>query len=274
MTHQRLLKVLSLVAVVLFLIVWVFPIVWTVFTSLKLPVDIFAYPPSLKFKPTEFNFNQVLGGDQTVVPNLITSIILSVCTTALAMLAGVPLAYVFARIHMRGKGILALYTLFTYLIPRIGLVIPLFVIMRKLHLTDTYVGLIVVYLSFTLPLAVWLMVAYFEVIPPAMEEAARVEGASRLRAFWHVILPQVRGGMAATTVFVFIMAWNEFLFAIVLGGNKVKPITVSMYNFISVEQTLWGPLTATAVVAMLPVVALGLVAQKEIVKGLSAGAVK
>ncbi|MGH3413280.1 MAG: carbohydrate ABC transporter permease [Marmoricola sp.] len=274
MTHSRLLKVLSAVSVVLFLVVWVFPIAWTAITSLKLPVDIFAYPPSLSFSPSPSNYQEVLGGDESVLSGLLTSVIISVTSTFLAMLFGAPVAYVFARIKMLGKGVLALYTMFTYLIPRIGLVIPLFVIMRKLDLTDTYIGLIIVYLSFALPLAIWLMVAYFEVVPIEIEEAARCDGASRLLALWHVVLPQVRGGMAATTVFVFITAWNEFLFAIVLGGDNVHPITVSMYDFISVQQTLWGPLTATAVIAMLPVVALGLVAQKEIVKGLSAGAVK
>lgn len=272
--HHRVLQGLSVLGVVIFLVVWVFPILWTLITSLKFPVDIFAFPPSLGFTPTGNNYAQILGGDVSVLGNLVTSLIISVGTTALAMVVGVPLAYVFARVRMPGKGVLALYSLFTYLIPRIGLVIPLFVIMRKLHLTDTYVGLTLVYVCFTLPLAIWLMVAYFENVPHEMEEAARVDGARRWGALWHVVLPQTRGGLAATTVFVFVQAWNEFLFAIVLGGNKVRPVTVSMYNFISVEQTSWGPLTATAVIAMLPVVALGLIAQKEIVKGLGAGAIK
>lgn len=274
MTYTRLLKVLSAISVLLFLVVWVFPIAWTAMTSLKFPVDTFAYPPSFAFSPTGSNYQEVLGGDESVISGLVTSVIISLGSTFLAMLFGAPVAYVLARINMTGKSVIALYTMFTYLIPRIGLVIPLFVIMRKLGLTDTYIGLIVVYLSFALPLAIWLMVAYFEVVPLEIEEAARCDGASRLLALWHVVLPQVRGGIAAATVFVFITAWNEFLFAIVLGGNNVHPITVSMYNFISVQQTLWGPLTATAVIAMLPVVALGLIAQKEIVKGLSAGAVK
>ena len=274
MTRLRILNLLTPIAVGLFLVVWVFPLVWTLLTSFKLPVDTFAYPPKLWFSPTGLNYEQILAGEQSVLQDVGTSLIVAVPTTVLSMVLGAPVAYVFARISMPGKGILAFYTLFTYLIPRVGLVIPLFVIMRKLELTDTYLGLIIVYLSFTLPLAIWLMVAYFEVIPVEMEEAGRMDTATRLQAFWHIVLPQVRGGLAATTIFVFIMAWNEFLFAIVLGGSDVRPVTVAMYNFISVQQTMWGPLTATAVIAMLPVVALGLVAQKEIVKGLSAGAVK
>lgn len=274
MRTTRLLQILAVVAVIAFLLVWVFPIAWTLLTSLKLPIDMFAYPPAFLFTPDLLNYTDVLGGDVSVLADLGTSIIIATSSTAIAMAAGVPMAYAFARLRFRGRALLAGYTLFTYLIPRIGLVVPMFVIIRTLQLSDTHVGLIIVYLSFTLPMSIWLMVSYFEVVPQEMEEAARVDGATRWAAFWHIVLPQVRGGVAATTVFTFVMAWNEFLFAIVLGGTHVRPVTVAMYNFISVEQTQWGPLTATAVIAMLPVVALGLVAQKEIVQGLSAGAVK
>lgn len=274
MNPRRLLPLLSLVALGLFLVVWVFPIVWTLLSSLKTPVNIFAYPPKWLFSPTGMNYAEVLGGGRSLLSDLGTSLIVAGASTMIAMTAAVPLAYVFARIRLPLKGFLALYTLFTYLIPRIGLVIPFFVIMRTLGLTDTYAGLIFVYLSFTVPLAVWLMVSYFEDVPHDLEEAARTDQASRLQALWHVVLPQVRGGIAVSTVFVFIMAWNEFLFAISLGGEDVRPVTVAMYNFISIQQTLWGPLTAASMIAMLPVVVLGLIAQKEIVKGLSAGAFK
>ena len=107
-----------------------------------------------------------------------------------------------------------------------------------------------------------------------MEEAAFLDKANRLQTLWHVILPQVRGGIAVTVIFVFLNAWNEFLFAVVLSGNTVRPVTVAMFNFVSVEQTLWAKLAAVSVLAMLPVVILGIVAQKNIVKGLTVGAVK
>ena len=118
------------------------------------------------------------------------------------------------------------------------------------------------------------MVSYFEDIPYEMEEAALLDRAGRWRAFWHVVLPQVRGGIAVTTVFVFLNAWNEFMFAVLLGGNHVRPVTVAMFNFISVEQTQWAKLAAGAMVAMAPVILLGLFAQRHIVKGLTVGAVK
>ena len=135
-------------------------------------------------------------------------------------------------------------------------------------------GLTVIYLTFSLPFAIWLMVSYFEDIPLEMEEAALLDRAGRLRALWHVILPQVRGGIAVTTIFVFLNAWNEFMFAVVLGGNRVRPVTVAMFNFISVEQTQWARLAAGAMLAMAPVIVIGLFAQRHIVKGLTVGAVK
>ncbi|MBM3367851.1 MAG: carbohydrate ABC transporter permease, partial [Betaproteobacteria bacterium] len=119
-----------------------------------------------------------------------------------------------------------------------------------------------------------LMVSYFEDVPYEMEEAALLDRAGRWGALWHVVLPQVRGGIAVTTVFVFLNAWNEFMFAVVLGGNTVRPVTVGMFNFISVEQTQWAKVAAGAMVAMAPVILLGLLAQKHIVKGLTVGAVK
>ncbi|HEY1795596.1 MAG TPA: carbohydrate ABC transporter permease, partial [Stellaceae bacterium] len=125
-----------------------------------------------------------------------------------------------------------------------------------------------------LPFAIWLMVSYFEEIPREMEEAALIDRASRLKALWHVILPQVRGGISVTVVFVFLNAWNEFLFAVVLGGRNVRPVTVGMFNFISLEQTQWGRVSAAALIAMAPVILLGLLAQRHIVKGLTLGAVK
>jgi multiple sugar transport system permease protein len=118
------------------------------------------------------------------------------------------------------------------------------------------------------------MVSYLEDIPREMEEAALLDRAGRVRTLLYVILPQVRGGIAVTMIFVFLNAWNEFLFAVVLGGNRVRTVTVAMFNFISVEQTLWAKLAAAAMVAMAPVIVLGIIAQRHIVKGLTVGAVK
>ena len=190
------------------------------------------------------------------------------------MLLALPAGYAIARLRYPGKRASGFYVLATQMLPPVGLVIPYYLALQKVGALDTYFGMVLIYLTFSLPFAIWLMVSYFEDIPYEMEEAALLDRAGRLRALWHVILPQVRGGIAVTTVFVFLNAWNEFLFAVVLGGNKVRPVTVAMFNFISVEQTQWAKLAAGAMVAMAPVILIGLLAQRHIVKGLTVGAVK
>lgn len=256
------------------LVVWSFPVLWALLTSFKTERDVLAYPPTLIFTPTLANYADVLFGSASVLPNLWSSFVVASVATALAMLIAIPAAYALARLEFPARHGAGFYVLATQMLPPVGLIIPYYLVLQKLAMLDTYSGLVVIYLTFSLPFAVWLLVSYFEDIPREMEEAALLDRAGRLRALWHVILPQVRGGIAVTTIFVFLNAWNEFLFAVVLGGNRVRTVTVAMFNFISVEQTLWAKLAAGAVLAMAPVILLGLLAQRHIVKGLTVGAVK
>jgi multiple sugar transport system permease protein len=257
-----------------FLLAWVFPIVWSILNSLKTERDILAYPPKLVFAPSLEAYRDVLFGSASILPNLWSSFVISIGTTAITMLLAVPAAYALARLRVPGKKFAGFYILATQMLPPVGIIIPYFLILRNIGWMDTYQGIILIYLSFSLPFAIWLLVSYFEDIPFEMEEAAYLDGASRLRTLWRIIIPQARGGIAVTVVFVFLNAWNEFLFAVVLSGNTVRPVTIAMFNFVSVEQTLWAKLAAASVLAMLPVIVLGIAAQRHIVKGLTVGAVK
>ena len=270
--HAR--RVLLTFAAAAILFVWAFPVVWAVVVSLKSESEVLAYPPRVFFEPTLRNYRDALSGGLSILPSLVTSLILASATTVLTILLAVPAAYAFARLRLPAKKGLGFYTLATQMIPPVGLVIPYFLILNRIGWLDTYQGMITVYLTFSLPFAIWLMVSYLEDIPHEMEEAALLDKASRLQALWHVILPQVRGGIGVTTVFVFLNAWNEFLFAVQLGGKDVRPVTVAMHNFVSIEQTLWAKLAAAALIAMLPVIVIGILAQRQIVKGLTVGAVK
>ena len=256
------------------LTVWVFPILWGLLTSLKTERDVLAYPPQLIFEPTARNYVEVLFGSASILPNLFSSVVIAGSTTLLTMLLAIPAAYALARLDLPAKRASGFYVLATQMLPPVGLVIPYFLALQRVGWLDTYQGMIAIYLTFSLPFAVWLLVSYFEDIPREMEEAALLDRAGRLRAFLLVVLPQIRGGIAVTVIFVFLNAWNEFLFAVVLGGNNVRPVTVAMYNYISVEQTQWARLAAAAMLAMAPVILLGLAAQRHIVKGLTVGAVK
>ena len=256
------------------LAVWAFPVIWGLLTSFKTERDVLAYPPVWLFEPTLDNYREVLFGTSSILPNLGSSVIVATASTLLTMLIAVPAAYALARLRFPGRKTSGFYVLATQMLPPVGLIIPYYLVLQKIGMLDSYSGLTAIYLTFSLPFAVWLMVSYFEDIPFEMEEAALLDRAGRLRALWYVILPQVRGGIAVTTVFVFLNAWNEFLFAVVLGGNRVRPVTVAMFNFISVEQTQWARLAAGAMLAMAPVILIGLAAQRHIVKGLTVGAVK
>jgi multiple sugar transport system permease protein len=272
---RRTLRLALLVAIsAIFLLAWVFPVAWSILNSLKTERDALAYPPKLVFTPTLEAYRDVLFGPSSMLPNLWSSVVISVGTTVITMLMAVPAAYALARLRVPGKRFAGFYMLATQMLPPVGIIIPYFLILRNIGWMDTYQGIILFYLSFSLPFAVWLLVSYFEDIPFEMEEAAYLDGASRLRTLWRIIIPQVRGGVAVTVVFVFLNAWNEFLFAVVLSGNTVRPVTIAMFNFVSVEQTLWAKLAAVSVLAMLPVIVLGIAAQKHIVKGLTVGAVK
>jgi multiple sugar transport system permease protein len=274
MSGRRIRLVAGVAASSAFLLAWVFPIVWSVLNSFKTEQDVLAYPPKLVFSPTLAAYRDVLFGSSSILPNLWSSFVISVGTTIVTIVLAVPAAYALARVRMPGKRLAGFYVLATQMLPPVGIIIPYFLVLRNIGWIDTYQGMILIYLSFSLPFAIWLMVSYFEEIPLEMEEAAYLDGASRLRALWRIIIPQVQGGIAVTVVFVFLNAWNEFLFAVVLSGNTVRPVTIAMFNFVSVEQTLWAKLAAVSVLAMLPVIVLGVVAQKNIVKGLTVGAVK
>jgi multiple sugar transport system permease protein len=271
---KRLRTLLLVALATVLLAIWAFPVLWALLTSFKTERDVLAYPPTIIFEPTLRNYADVLFGSASLLPNLLSSTIVAGVSTTVTLLLAIPAAYALARLELPAKRASGFYVLATQMLPPVGLIIPYYLVLQKVGMLDTYSGLIVIYLTFSLPFAIWLMVSYFEDIPREMEEAALLDRAGRLRALWYVILPQVRGGIAVTTIFVFLNAWNEFLFAVVLGGNRVRPVTVAMFNYISVEQTLWAKLAAGAMLAMAPVILLGLLAQRHIVKGLTVGAVK
>ena len=254
--------------------VWAFPVLWAFLTSFKTERDVLAYPPMFFFTPTLSNYKEVLFGTSSILPNLWSSLVVTCSATFLTLCFAIPAAYSLARLRYPFRRASGFYILATQMLPPVGLVIPYYLALQRFGWLDTYSGMVIIYMTFSLPFAIWLLVSYFEDIPYEMEEAALLDRAGRWRALWFIVLPQVGGGIDVTTVFVFLNAWNEFMFAVVLGGNRVRPVTVAMFNFISVEQTQWAKVAAGSMVAMAPVILLGLLAQRHIVKGLTVGAVK
>ena len=266
-------SILTLLATFI-LLIWILPLIWSVFVSLKSEIEVMAYPPNIFFEPTLNNFRDAISGSLSIVSELADSLIIANITTTLTLLLSIPAAYSLARLNLVGKKKLGFYVLATQMIPPMGLVIPYYLILGKFGWLDTYHGMIIVYMTFSLPFAIWLMVSFMEDIPREMEEAAFLDKASRVKTLLYIIIPQVKGGIAVTTLFTFMNAWNEFLFAVQLSGNKVRPVTIAMYNFVSVEQTMWAKLCAAALIAMIPVIIIGIIGNNHIVKGLTLGAVK
>ena len=203
------------------------------------------------------------------------SLVVAGATTVLCVAAGALAAYALARLRFRGKGLILGFVLAVAMFPQISIVSPLFLLLRSLGLIDTYPGLVLPYLTFAMPLAVWLLVGYFRQIPPELEEAARMDGASRWQALTRIVLPLAVPGLATTAILTFIYSWNEFLFALSFTlGPERQTVPVAIALFRGQYQVPWGQVLAAAVLATAPVAALVLVFQRRIVQGLTSGAVK
>jgi ABC-type glycerol-3-phosphate transport system permease component len=203
------------------------------------------------------------------------SLIVAGSTTLFCVTIGSLCAYALARLRFRGKTLLLGGILAVSMFPQIAIVSPLFLLLRSVRLINTYPGLVLPYLTFAMPLAVWLLVGYFRQLPAELEEAAMVDGASRLRAFREVIVPLALPGLAATAILTFVYSWNEFLFALSFTlGPERQTVPVAIALFRGQYQVPWGQVLAAAIVATAPVAVLVLAFQRRIVQGLTAGAVK
>ena len=258
------------------------PLIWILMMSFKSKMDVIAVPPKFFFTPTLDNYKALFGlsGGETLVSGSAflsyfkNSLILSIGSVLLGLVLGLPAAYAIARLRFKGKESLA----FTYLsfrfVPEITIILPLYVIYQKLHLYNTYIGLILVYQLIALPLMVWMMRSYFEEIPIAIEQAAQTEGYSWFDAFRKLVLPLAAPGMAATLVLAFIFCWNNFVFGLMLGGNSTQPVTVGLLSFMGTNEVQWGLMAAATMVAILPLFILALAVQRYMIRGLTFGAVK
>lgn len=257
------------------LVVTLFPLYWTVNTSFKPAEATVTSPPAfVPENPTLDGYVNVLF-ETGALDNLINSMIVSVGATALALLIGVPAGYAYARNAGKvGGKHTAFWILSIRMFPPIAPILPLFFIFRRLDLVDTFPAMILLYLTFNVPLVVWLMRSFFQDVPEAVEEAALIDGYSRFQAFYKVALPLVAPGLVATTLLVWVFSWNEFQFALVFARNSVKTYPPLIPTLVGGHATLWNQIAALSTMAMLPVIAISLLMQKRLVRGLTLGAVK
>jgi multiple sugar transport system permease protein len=249
----------------------IFFFLWMLSLSVKYEIDNASYPPV--FIPDRFawqNYVDVLTSNRFVT-YFFNTLIVTGSSTLAALLVGVPAGYGIARMQAHRSAIVILIARIT---PGLSYLIPLFLLFQWLGLLGTLVPQIIIHLVVTVPIVIWIMIGYFETTPMELEEAAVIDGATRWQVFRHVALPIAKPGIAVAFILAVIFSWNNFVFGIVLAGRETRTLPVAVYNMISFDQLSWGPLAAAALIVTFPVLLLTVFAQRQIVAGLTAGAVK
>ena len=264
-----------IVATGLFFAVWTLaPLYWIIATSLKTDLQVYRDPGLIPLAPTLSNYQTVLFTTNFLL-YMKNSVEVAVVTTALSMIFGSAAAYAIARLRFTGRGAVARSLVVSYLVPGSLLFISLFEVLTNLNLTNKLTGLMVVYLSFTLPFCTWLMIGYFRSIPVELEEAALVDGCTRLRALVHIILPLTLPALVVVALFSFTQSWNEFLYALVfISDDSQKTFTVGLIGLIQGDTLPWGLMMAAATMGIIPPLIVYVISQRWIVSGLAAGSVK
>lgn len=250
-----------------------FPILWMVLTSFKTEADAFAFPPQLFFQPTLSNWKIALF-DTNFMKHLVNTLIITGGSTLVALAFGVPAAYALAYYQTKRSEFTLMWLISTRMLPPVGVIVPLFLIFRDLGLRDTHTGLIIIYTAMNLPLVIWMMRSFFLDVPYEILEACRIDGTSLWQEFRMIVIPLVLPGLFATALLCVIFSWNEFFFAYSLTVTKAAPVSVYISSFKTAEGLFWAKMSAGATASVLPIVIAGWIAQRQLVQGLTMGAVK
>ncbi|MEU3271525.1 carbohydrate ABC transporter permease [Saccharomonospora sp. NPDC006951] len=253
-------------------ILFVFPLIWMVLTAFKQEADAYTDPPRLFFTPTLDQFAGVF--ERGFLPYLANSGFVTIVSTIAVLVLGIPAAYALSLAPVKGTKNALGFFLSTKMLPIVAAIIPLYVISQNVQLLDNVWALIILYTAMNLPLAVWMMRSFFLEVPKEMIEAARVDGATLPTLLSRIVLPVVAPGIAATALICVIFSWTEFFYAINLTAARAGTVPVFLSGFITSEGLYWAQLSAAALLASLPVMIVGWIAQNHLVRGLSMGAVK
>lgn len=250
-----------------------FPIYWLVSISLKTRVQIFSMPPLFAFAPTAENYQRILA-EMNFGRYFLNSLIIAGASTIVVLFAGLLSAYAFSRMRFAGRKFAYFLVLAIRTLPPVAAIPPIFLLYMNLSLKDTPQGMVLLYSAFFVSFAVLMMKSFFDEVPVEIDEAAMVDGCGRLRILWNIVLPVVAPGTAATAIFAFISAWNEFFFALVFTASNAKTAPVALASFVGESGVDWGVMTAGSTIVMLPSLLLIWIIQKHLIKGLAVGAVK
>ena len=268
-------RTVSYVVLIAMAVFAIFPFLWMVSTSLKPYADVYTLPPVYLPRTIDFGFYQQVLGETPFFRFMLNRLIVASLSTVLSVIVGAMAGWSFARGGFRGSKLMLRSVLLAYLLPQILTIVPLFGLLTRIGLANSYGGLILAYVTLTFPFSTWLLTDYFRSIPVEIEEQARIDGASNMSIFLRFVLPLAAPGIATAAIFAFINSWNEFLYALViLGTGNKQVLTVGLYNFVGGENAQWGPMMAATTMMMVPTLVLFLVVQRRLVGGLTAGAVK
>lgn len=261
-------------AMAVVIVVALLPFVWAFLTSLKPEKQVFAFPPQLLPNPaTLYNYGRAI--DHGLLLALFNSTVIAFTTVGLVLVAGSLAAYALARITFRGSQLILFLIIAPMMIPGLVNLVPTYIVMAKLGLLDSYQGLILIYWVHSLPLAIWVLRAFFQTVPGELEDAAAVDGASRLQCLWSIILPLSQPALAAVALLVFLNAWNEFVIASIMTSSALmRTAQVFLYLNMTDVGVNWGEMMASALAINLPVLALFLLLQRRFIAGLTAGALR
>jgi len=273
--HRRNLARLIFVysAVLVAVVLSIFPIAFLLITSFKPAQLTFAIPPVWIFTPTLQNYFDVFAGG-AFSKYFVNSLLVASITTSIALILGSFAGFGFARFKFRGSTTLRLASLIPQMLPPITIIVPLYVLFNSMKLIDTIWALVISYLTFSIPLSIWMMTGFFADVPRELEESAMIDGCTRLGALFRVSLPIVAPGLAATAILSFIYCWNEFLYAVILTGRDARTLPVTITSFMTNKSILWGRIAASGSLVLVPVLIFALLAQRYLVRGLSRGAIK
>jgi multiple sugar transport system permease protein len=249
------------------------PLLWMLLSSFKNRTDVTAATPQILFGPTLDNYRALFTGQNNLAPYIWHSVLAAGLSALFAVALGALAGYGLSRTTMRGKKHLAFWIISTRMAPIAAVVVPLFLIFRGLGLIDTIPGLILAYLTFNLPFAIWLMSAFFAEVPPSLEESALVAGCTRWQAFWMVILPLTKSGLVTTFVLCLVFAWNDYAFAVVFSGPNSQTLPIAASQLVTQTGIDWGQLTAIGTIVVVPMMLAGLAVRRWLVTGLTLGAV-
>jgi len=274
-TAWRPAEILGFVATLAALAVVVFPFYWMLNTSLKPAEEVFRSPPTFLSSQWSLEAYRTIFETRPMLRYLANSLVVSLGATALSVTLAALAAYGFTRFHVRWGTAFIVFLLFTKMLPETLLIVPYFQLMSALGLVDTYLALILAYCSFALPFSVWMLIGFFRSIPWEIDEAAIMDGASRLQAFARVILPLARPGLAAAALFTFIIAWNSYVWALVLTTDpRMFVMSLGVANLVGEYRVQWNELMAASVIAAAPVMVLYACLNRHLVGAITAGAVK